>query len=290
MRFAGGNLPPVGGGLDGTQLAMLSASDRAYGSPGGAGSRSNDDDERDPLSAEGRIMARIADQHENVIEEASKKFGVPEVDILAVITHESRGVATANAGARQRDGGRNAASGLMQVTHETWKHTVSRHSELSQFASFHAHRYNPRANILVGTAALRDKREALERLGVDASGPNGTQLTTMAFNAGEGIVSAAYNSAVRSGSRNPAEDCLKPEHLKPAIAKYPSVYSYYLTGGGKGRNPQRTKERAVELKYLEISKYPDKVEMLIAEANEHELVEEDVEMPTPIETPRTELA
>jgi len=49
----------------------------------------------DAVSAEGRIMERIANQHENVIEEASKMFGVPEVDILAVITHESRGVATA---------------------------------------------------------------------------------------------------------------------------------------------------------------------------------------------------
>ena len=108
-------------------------------------------------------MQRIADQHEGAIEEASRRYGIPEVDILAVITHESRGVASANAGARQRDRGRNAASGLMQVTHETWKHTQTRHAELARYP-FHTHRYTPRVNILVGTAALADKREALERL------------------------------------------------------------------------------------------------------------------------------
>jgi len=164
------------------------------------------------------------------------------------------------------------------VTEATWKHTLSNHTELSKY-SFHAYRYNPTINILVGTAALADKREALENLGVDASGPHGTQLITMAFNAGEGIVSDAYHRAVEAGSRNPAEDCLKEQFLKPAIAKYPSVYSYYLTGGGKKRNPQRSRERAIELKYLEISKYPDKVEMLIVEANEHDMVEEDIDTP-----------
>lgn len=233
-------------------------------------------------------MAGIADRDEDAIEEASKRYGVPEVDILAVITHESRGVATANAGARQKDKGKNAASGLMQVTHETWKNTQNNHPELARYA-FHAYRYDRRVNILVGTAALADKREALERLGVDANGENGTALTTMAFNAGEGIVSDAYRRAEQAGSRNPAEDCLKPEYLKPAIAKYPSVYSYYLTGGGKSKNPQRTKERAVELKYLEISKYPQKVENLIAEANEHDMVDEDVDLPTVLEEPETRL-
>ena len=171
----------------------------------------------------------------------------------------------------------------MQVTHETWKNTQNNHPELAQYG-FHAYRYDRRVNILVGTAALADQRTALKRLGVDATGENGTALTTMAFNAGEGIVSDAYHRAERAGSRNPAEDCLKPEYLKPAIAKYPSVYSYYLTGGGKGKNQQRTKERAIELKYLEISKYPNKVEMLIAEANEHEMVEEEIEMPFEDET------
>ncbi len=278
VRFAAaGPLPAI---FTGGAAAAATASDRAYG---------NDRGSDEPLSPEGRVMDRVAKQDAKAIEEASKRYGVPEVDILAVITHESRGIATANAGASQRDGGRNSASGLMQVTHETWKNTQNNHSELAKYG-FHAFRYDRRVNILVGTAALRDKRVALERLGVDATGENGTALTTMAFNAGEGIVSDAYHRAERAGSRNPAEDCLKEEFLKPAIAKYPSVYSYYLTGGGKGRNPGRTKERAVELKFLEISKYPAKVEMLIAEATEHEMVEEEVDMPAPLEEDRTALA
>lgn len=249
-------------------MAMLSPSERAYD-----GGRGRDNDEsNEPLSAKGKIMARVADTHEGAIEEASKRYGIPEADIMAIITQESLGDIDANAGASQRDRGRYAASGLMQVTAETWKNTQNNHPELAKYA-FESYRYNPRINILVGTAALADKIDALKRLGVKTAPENATAIATMAYNAGEGIVAEAYRRAVAAGSKQPDEDCLKPEYLKPAIGKYPSVYKYYLTGGGKGRNPGRTVQKAIDLKYQEISKYPNAVEMLVAEAEEHDLAE-----------------
>lgn len=264
---------PLPGVAEPVELAMLSPSDRAYGRP----APERDDEERDPLSANGKIMERTAERDGAAIEEASKRYGIPEIDILAIITQESRGVATANAGASQKDRGRNAASGLMQVTHDTWKNTQRNHPELAKYP-FASYRYDRRVNILVGTAALADKIEALERLGVRTSPENATAIATMAYNAGEGIVAEAYRRAVDGGSTKPDEDCLRPEYLKPAIGKYPSVYSYYLTGGGKSRNPQRSKQKAIDLKYQEISKYPNAVEMLVAEAEEHDLATEDIEV------------
>lgn len=256
-HFSTGGSRPL---MPGAETAALSASDRAYNAPDNDG----------PLSANGRVMEHEMNIDGRAIAEASKRYGIPEVDILAVITQESKGVASANAGARQKDHGAHAASGLMQVTEATWKGTVNRHSELAGY-HFASHRYDRHANILVGTAALKDKRDALESLGVPATGANATALTTMAFNAGEGIVSEAYHHAVHAGSLHPAQECLRAEYLKPAIAKYPSVYAYYLTGGGKSKNPGRSVARAVELKFNEISKYPTGVQMLIAEANEHEI-------------------
>jgi hypothetical protein len=278
---AGGNLPPVS---EMGQMAMLSPSDRAYGQPAGAEKESND-----PLSSNGRIMERESELDGKAIETASKRYNIPEVDILAIITHESRGIATANAGSSQKDHGRHAASGLMQVTHETWKATQENHSELAQF-SFEQYRYVRNINILVGTAALSDKRDSLARLGIPSDSKNIAALTTMAYNAGEGIVSAAYERAVKAGVEHPDVACLRPEFLKPAIAKYPSVYKYYLTGGGKSRNPHHSVQKAIDLKYNEISRYPHEVEMLIAEANEHGLADtsEDVPMQEHVELAEVE--
>jgi soluble lytic murein transglycosylase-like protein len=265
---AAGPIPPV---TEMGQMAMLSPSERAYGS-------------HDELSANGQIMQHEAELDGKAIETASRRYNIPEVDILAIITHESRGVATANAGARQKDHGSHAASGLMQVTHETWKATQESHPELRQYP-FEKYRYVRHINILVGTAALSDKRDALARLGIPADSSNIAALTTMAYNAGEGIVSDAYERAVRAGAAHPDVACLGAEYLKPAIAKYPSVYKYYLTGGGKSRNPQRSVQKAIDLKYNEISRYPHEVEMLIAEANKHELTDtsEDVPMQAQVE-------
>jgi hypothetical protein len=274
-RFAtAGAIPPVAAGAS---AGNLTASERGYDGPDG------------PLSANGQVMERVMQQDHAVIEEASRRYGVAEVDILAIITQESRGNATANAGRSQKDHGAHAAAGLMQVTEETWKATTARHPELARY-TYSAHRYDRRANILVGTASLAAKKDALEDLGVSTA-HNFAALVTMAYNAGEGVVSAAYNHAVAAGSRHPDVDCLKAEHLMPAIAKYPSVYKYYLTGGGKSKNPKRSVQRAIELKYHEISKYPEGVELLIAEANEHELANvNDDSMPHIGEDRRSELA
>lgn len=110
-------------------------------------------------------MDRLEENDGPAIEEAARRYRLEEIEIRAVITQESRGVATANAGANQRDHGRNAPSGLMQVTADTWENVRSNHAELRQYA-FAQHRYDRRINILFGAAALADKRDALERLGV----------------------------------------------------------------------------------------------------------------------------
>jgi hypothetical protein len=268
MRFSNsGPLPPVMGEGHATRR---SPSELAYGGEHGHG--------QGPMTASGHLMAHEMDVDHAAIAEASKRYSIPEVDILAVIIQESHGTSTANAGAHQGDHGAHAASGLMQVTESTWRQTQQHHSDLAGY-SFTTHRYDRRINILFGTAALSDKRAALERLGVPANGANATALTTMAFNAGEGIVSDAYHRAVRGGAAHPAVDCLKAEYLKPAIAKYPSVYSYYLTGGGKSKNPGHSVARAVELKFLEISKYPTGIENLIAQADEHQLADTGEDVP-----------
>ncbi len=197
------------------------------------------------------------------IAEASKSYGIPEAEIRAIITQESRGDADANAGKHQKDHGKHAASGLMQMTESSWRQAQHTHPELAAY-SFSAYRYDRKINILVGTAVLADKRAALARLGISSHSPQIAQLTSMAYNGGEGLVADAYQRARDAGSKHPDVDCLKPEYLKPAIEAYPSVYAYYLTGGGKAKNPQRTVERAVELKYLEISKYPAEITALLA--------------------------
>ncbi len=62
------------------------------------------------------VMDNVGDDNRTQIAEASRRYNVPVPHIEAIITQESRGDLDANAGARQRDRGRHAASGLMQVT------------------------------------------------------------------------------------------------------------------------------------------------------------------------------
>ena len=267
-----GPLPPV---ASEAEAAGPTASERAYG-------------EHDPLSSGGRVMEQEEEVDGDAVTEASHRYGITENDILAVIAQESRGNAHANAGAAQKDHGRHAASGLMQVTEATWNATQEKHHELTNY-SFDVYRYDRRVNILVGTAALADKRDALTRLGIPASAVTGA-LETMAFNAGEGIVADAYHRAVHAGERDPGEECLRAEYLKPAIAKYPSVYEYYLTGAGKKANPQRSVQRAIELKFREISNYPTAVEDLVAEADAHEISDDELDMPKMPEQSETEVA
>lgn len=213
------------------------------------------------------VMDDVAEDNARAIEEASRRYDVPVAHIQAIITQESRGDHDANAGASQRDRGRRAAAGLMQVTESTWRNTQRNHPELARYP-YATHRYDRRINILVGTATLADKRQALENRGITVGrNEDSAMLMSMAYNAGEGLVEAAYDHAVEAGSQNPAADCLKAEHLMPAIREFPSVYAYYLTGGGKRRNPRRTVERAVELKFQEISRYPIQIAMLLDDEN-----------------------
>ena len=198
------------------------------------------------------------------IDAASAKYDVPATEIRAIITQESRGNADANAGAKQKDKGKHAASGLMQVTAETWKQAQHEHPDLAQY-DFATYRYDRRVNILVGTSVLASKRRSLTKMGIDGKGPQMAALTAMAYNAGQGLVEDAYRNAVAGGSKDPDADCLKAQYLKPAIQKRPEIYSYYLTGGGKSRNKERTVEGAVELKFKEISGYPSHVSNLVAE-------------------------
>lgn len=252
------------------------ASERAYGTH-----------VPDHDSPDQRIMDRLDEVDGEAIAVASQRYGIPEVEIRAIITQESRGVATANAGARQRDHGAHAASGLMQVTEASWRDAQRNHAELAGYA-FASHRYDRKINILVGTAILADKRHALTRLGISPTSSNIAGLTTMAYNAGEGIVSEAYHLAVRGGAVHPDVECLHAAYLKPAIAKHPSVYGYYLTGGGKHKNPSRSVQTAIDLKFREISRYPDQVETLIADATEHTTADTGDDLP---ETgPRVETA
>ena len=213
------------------------------------------------------VMDEVGDDNRAQIAEASRRYNVPVAHVEAIITQESRGDLDANAGARQRDRGRHAASGLMQVTESTWRDTQRLHPELAQYA-FATHRYNRRVNILVGTAALADKRQALSSAGIDMEhSQNAAMLTSMAYNAGQALVTRAYELARDGGSEHPDVDCLRAQYLKPAIRAFPSVYAYYLTGGGKSRNPRRTVERAVDLKFEEISRYPIQIAMMLDDNN-----------------------
>jgi soluble lytic murein transglycosylase-like protein len=216
-----------------------------------------------PTCAE--IMASELEIDGAAIEAASAQYGVPATEIRAIITQESRGNADANAGAAQPDQGIHAASGLMQVTEVSWKQAQHAHAELASY-DFATYRYDRRVNILVGTAVLASKRRALENMGIDPKGPQIAALTSMAYNAGEGLVQDAYHRARKAGSKQPDVDCLLAEYLKPAIRDYPSVYAYYLTGGGKSRNPTLSVDSAVDLKFEEISRYPAQIDVLVRSA------------------------
>ncbi len=178
-------------------------------------------------------------QYDEFINEASTKFGVPVTQIKAIMAVESGGVATATSG---------AAYGLMQVTQDTWGDTLDNYPDLRQY-SF-ANWRDPRGNIMVGTATFVLKTR---RIGVGQDNPNFASLAVASYNAGEGTIGHAISLARRAGHQDPTAVCLQPEFLKPAI-RYTEIYSYYLSNGQAS-----TIDEAVDLKYLEISRYPEKV-------------------------------
>lgn len=213
----------------------------------GVGDADNDDAPA-PSNTDMQTVRR-AQQYDPYIREAAGRYGVREDHLRAIMSQESR----AQNGLRA--GGAQSASGLMQVTGETWRAMQRAHRELAQY-DFGSYWREPRINILFGAATLASKQRRLVDAGVGRNDPHMAQLTVAAYNGGEGIVTDAIRRARAAGSRDPGGDALKAEFLKPAIARYPSVYRYYLTGGGKRRNPSRSVERAIELKFHEISQYP----------------------------------
>ncbi len=208
----------------------------------------DDDDTPAPTSTDVRTIKR-AQQYDPHIKAAATRFGVREDHLRAIMAQESR------AENGQRAGGAQSASGLMQVTGETWRAIQRAHRDLATY-DFTSYWRDPRVNILFGAATLASKQQRLVSAGVGKNDRNMAQLTVAAYNGGEGIVTEAIRRAKAAGSRDPGGDALKPEFLVPAIGKYPSVYRYYLTGGGKRMNPQRSTAKAIALKYQEISKYP----------------------------------
>ena len=206
------------------------------------------------------LMASIKQRYGTYVDEASSKFGVDAMQLMAIMAVESGGNPTASSG---------SAYGLMQVTKGTWKSTQQKYEALANY-DFDSNWRDPRINILFGAAVLRDKMAAV---GVKEDDPNFARIAVTAYNGGEGVVNEALRLAREAGSSNPSADCLKKEYIRPAIEKYPSVYSYYLTGSGRKRNTALQKgwdaarEKAIDLKCDEISKYPEKVDRYLKTAS-----------------------
>lgn len=193
---------------------------------------------------------------------ASKQFGIPESQIKAIIATESAGNPNANsARSKSNPEPTGGAAGLMQVTPGTWPDTCKQFPELAKYSDYAKHRYDPLANVMVGTATLKLKAKVT---GVAVDDPNFATVAVTAYNAGEGIVKKAMDFAKAGGSQNPAADFTKPEFLKKAIEAYPSVYGYYMPPqAGSKNNKSGSVAEAVELKYKEISKYGPKVSMYL---------------------------
>lgn len=197
------------------------------------------------------IIKRVR-EFEAHLQAAAKRFGVKPEHLRAIMAQESGGNPNADANPKKRVA---SAAGLMQVTGETWASMRKAHADLQPY-DFQTYKYNPRINCLFGAATLASKQKILVAAGVNRDSAHFAQLTVAAYNGGEGIVKAAIAHARAAGSKDPAADCLKEEHLSPAIEKFPKVYGYYLTGGGAASNKSGTKAEAVRLKFREISKYP----------------------------------
>lgn len=227
------------------------------------------------------IIKRVR-EFEAHIQAAAKRFGVKVDHLRAIMAQESGGNPNADANPKKRVA---SAAGLMQVTGETWQQMRTLHADLKPY-DFQTYKYNPRINCLFGAATLASKQSILTSSGVSKDSANFAQLTVAAYNGGEGVVKAALAHARAAGSKNPEADCLKEEHLSAAIKKFPSVYSYYLTGGGKGSNKSGSREEAIQLKFREISKYPSGVTKFLGAQREMGLSDGDkTETTQPTNTP-----
>jgi hypothetical protein len=226
-----------------------------------------------PSKGAAGVVEKIKKEYGEYITDASKKYSISEQTIVAVIATESKGVADASSG---------AAYGLMQVTKGTWEGTRKVDEALKDY-DFDTYWKDAHVNILFGASVLKSN---MKSMGVKSDDPNSAKLAIVAYNAGLGTVKAAIAAAKEGGSATPEADCLKPEYLKPAI-KSTGIHSYYLTGSGhksnskikevkkdeskktvvvpvEGATLEQAEEEAVNLKYKEVSQYPDKVSEYMA--------------------------
>jgi soluble lytic murein transglycosylase-like protein len=228
-----------------------------------------------PIDALAGPLARIK-QYEDHIQEASAQYGIPAEHIRAVIAAESGGHPKASSG---------AAWGLMQITKPTWKGAQKQFPELKDFG-FDDHWSEPRVNILFGAAILKS---TMKSMGAKPGDEQSVRVAITAYNAGSRTVKKAIACAKAAGSADPAADCLKPEHLKPAV-EATGIYSFYLTDSGWKLNPHivsvapdpnkpktrvvtlkqgstidQARAAAIDLKYQEISRYPERVSKYIAQ-------------------------
>ena len=131
-----------------------------------------------PVRAQTSPPARTAsvDPHAGYVAEASQRFGIPEAWIIAVKRAESSGDVRAISSA--------GAMGLMQVMPDTWTGLRVRYR-------LGRNPYDPRDNILAGTAYLR---EMYDRYGT-------IPAMLAAYNAGPG----RYDEHLATGRALPAE-------------------------------------------------------------------------------------
>lgn len=141
----------------------------------------------------GQVPALVSEQRfATHIAEASQRFGIPEAWIRAVLVTES----AQDTGAVSSAG----AIGLMQIMPDTW-------AELRIQHRLGADPYDPRDNILAGTAYLRQM--------LDRYGSIGAMLA--AYNAGPG----RYDEYVATGRPLPAETRAYVSKLAPILGGEP---------------------------------------------------------------------
>lgn len=125
------------------------------------------------------------------VEEAARRFGIPEHWIWAVMRVESAGRVQARSSA--------GAMGLMQIMPGTWQSLRARHGLGSD-------PYDPRDNIMAGAAYLREMHDRYGEYGMLA-----------AYNAGPG----RYEDYRSRGRPLPAETVAYAAKLMPMIGRRP---------------------------------------------------------------------
>jgi hypothetical protein len=146
------------------------------------------------------------------VAEASQRFRIPETWIRAILDAESAHDVRAVSGA--------GAMGLMQVMPDTWAELRARHS-------FGDDPFDPRENILAGTAYLREM--------LDRYGNVGAMLA--AYNAGPG----RYDEYLATGRPLPAETRAYVAKIAPILGGEP------LPGGASLWPPRLTDWREAPL-------------------------------------------